>query len=138
MPHSDPISLRDCIDRIRARYPGDPDIVRLIERAEPRFMRVARRKALICDALQVHFPGKLTCAAKGLDRALGGYRLSNWPAEARHLPVLPDGASPRHCALHAILRASEGKALGWRQITNIAGIAKKVPPLQAACERIVA
>jgi hypothetical protein len=93
--------------------------------------------ALTRDALQEHFPDKLTLSAKALDRALSAYWLSNWPAE-QHLPTLPDSASPRHCALHAILRANGGKALGWRQIVNIAGgIAKKSPPLQSANVRKV-
>jgi hypothetical protein len=75
-------------------------------------------------------PDKLTLSAKALALALAAYATSTWQAEQR-LPVLPDSASPRHCALHAILRANGGKALGWRQITNICAVAKKSPPLQS-------
>jgi hypothetical protein len=124
---SDPLAR---LARILARYGADPDIVWLVELFEPRQCRIKRRDVLTRDALQEHFPNKLTCAAKDLARALSAYALSNWPAE-QHLLTLPD-ASPRHCALHAILRANNGKPLGWRQIVNVAGgIAKKSPLLQS-------
>jgi hypothetical protein len=127
---------QDRIARILTRYGGDPDVTWLVEQLEPRQCRIKRRDALTCAALQEHFPDKLTLSAKALGRALSAYRLSNWPAE-QHLPTLPDSASPRHCALHAILRANGGKALGWRQIVNIAGgIAKKGPLLQPAYGKI--
>jgi hypothetical protein len=129
-PQPPPMSDQDRLARILARYGNDPDIAWLIERIEPRQCRIKRRDALTRAALQEHFPDKLTLSAKALDRALSAYWSSNWPAE-QHLLTLPD-ASPRHCALHAILRANNGKPLGWRQIVNIAGgIAKKGPLLQS-------
>lgn len=119
------------IARILARYGSDPDVQWLVELLEPRQCRIKRRDALTRATLREHFPDKLTLSAKALGRALSAYWLSNWSAE-QHLLTLPD-ASPRHCALHAILRANGGKALGWRQIVNIVGgIAKKGPLLQSA------
>jgi hypothetical protein len=126
-----PMADQARIARILVRYGDDPDVRWLVESLEPRQCRIKRRDALTRAALQEHFPDKLTCAAKDLTRALVAYALSNWPAE-QHLPVLPDSASPRHCALHAILRANGGKPLGWRQITNICAVAKKGHQLQSA------
>jgi hypothetical protein len=135
-PQPSPMSDQAHLARILARYGGDPDIVWLVEQLEPRQCRVKRRDALTRAALQEHFPDKPTCSARALGRALSAYASSNWPAE-QHLPALPDSASPRHCALHAILRANGGKPLGWRQIVNIAGgIAKKEPLLQPAYGKI--
>jgi hypothetical protein len=130
-PQPSPMSDQDRIARILTRYGDDPDVQWLVERFEPRQCRIKRRDALTRAALQEHFPDKLTLSAKALDRALSAYALSNWPLE-QHLSVLPDGASPRHCALHAILRANGGKPLGWRQITNICAVAKKGHQLQSA------
>jgi hypothetical protein len=136
MPPSDPMTDQVRIARILARYGADPDIVWLVELLEPRQCRIKRRDALTRAALQEHFADKPTLSAKALGRALAAYALSNWPVE-QHLPALPDSASPRHCALHAILRANGGKALGWRQIVNIAGgIAKKSPRLQPTYGKI--
>src|SRR5580693_4669287 len=102
-PAPSPMSDQARLARICERYGGDPDIAWLVEQLEPRWVRIARRDALTRAALQEHFPDKLTLSAKALDRALSAYWLSNWPAE-QHLLTLPDSASPRHCALHAILR----------------------------------
>jgi hypothetical protein len=79
--------------------------------------------------MTAHFPGPPTVAAKALASALSGYRASNWPAES-DLVVLPDTASPRHCALHAILRANGGHALAWRRIVDICAVAEKPARLQ--------
>jgi hypothetical protein len=119
------------IARILVRYGDDPEVRWLVEQLEPRQYRIKRRDALTRAAVQEHFPDKLTLSAKALARALAAYALSNWPVE-QHLPALPDSASPRHCVLHAILRANGGKPLGWRQITNICAVAKKGPLLQPA------
>jgi hypothetical protein len=123
-PQSSPTADQARLARILARYGNDPDITWLIQLLEPRWARIARRDALTRAALQEHFPDKLTLSAKALARALAAYATSTWQAE-QHLPALPDSASPRHCALHAILRANGGKPLGWRQITSICAVAKK-------------
>jgi hypothetical protein len=82
---------------------------------------MARRDRLVREALVAHFPGKPTPAARALASAWVTYIFSNWPAE-KDLAALPDTASPRHAALHAITRASDGKPLGWRQILTISAI----------------
>jgi hypothetical protein len=53
-----------------------------------------------------------TYAAKDAARALGGYS-GNWRRE------LPEGVSRRHQMQHAILRAGDGKVIGWRRIAEI-------------------
>ena len=91
----------------------------LIKRLEPRHCKLNRRNAAIREAVEQHFrlPSP-TASARQLAMALAAYRASNWPAE-KDFSALPDSASPRHCALHRILRANDGKALAWQQIYNV-------------------
>jgi hypothetical protein len=124
---SDPAA--DRFDRILGKLDRE-ERAWLVERLEPRQCRIARRDALVRDAMMAHFLGPPTVAAKALARALSGYRASNWPSEC-DLVVLPDSASPRHCALHAILRSNGGEALAWRRIVDICAVAEKPPQLQS-------
>jgi hypothetical protein len=88
----------------------------------PRWLRRRRRLAEldagVIDARQRFFPDRhVTVAARRLAVALGAFRDSNWRWE-RHTG-LPAEASERHRALHRILAANGGAALGWRRIVDI-------------------
>jgi hypothetical protein len=75
--------------------------------------RLEVRNQLIVAARPV-FSGdrRSTYAAKDAARALAGYS-GNWRRE------LPEGVSRRHQMQHAILRAGDGKVIGWRRIAEI-------------------
>ncbi len=80
--------------------------------------RLAERDAGVIDARERFFPDRhVTVAARRLARALRGYRDGNWRWE-RYTGV-PAVASERHRALHRILVANGGVALGWRRIADI-------------------
>jgi hypothetical protein len=86
---------------------------RLIEAAEPRQCRIARRNAAIRATRQVHFPGDHTVAARTLERAL----IANLPAWRAEKDITT--ASSRSLALYEILTLSNGKVLGWRRLADI-------------------
>lgn len=80
--------------------------------------RLLQRDELIREARRRFFPERrVTVAAKQLAAALGAHALSGWRWERRL--GLPEHASERHKALHAILAAGNGKVIGWRRIAEI-------------------
>lgn len=83
--------------------------------------RLAARDAAIRAARAGYFTDpRVTLAAKQLATALRAYAASNWRRE-QHLASLPDAVSGRHRAQHMVLRANNGKPLGWRRICEILG-----------------
>lgn len=105
------------LDHLLRRYGGDPDVVWLVEKVEPRNSRVRRRDHAVRSALAL-FSGRPSIAARALSVALTAYERGLWRDE-QHLAVLPETVTERHRLLHAILRLNGGKPLGWQTIYNI-------------------
>jgi hypothetical protein len=109
--------------RIRALLGAD-DRRWLRERLEPAWLRRRRRleqrDRLIRAARGEFFAGLPTLAAAALAKALNGYAAAGWRWEKD--AGLPAAASPRHRALHGILSANSGRALGARRIFDICGV----------------
>ena len=112
---------RATIERILSRIEL-ADQIWLSSRLDPPWRRRQKRLAVRDAAVwaaRVHFPDPhVTCAAKATAAALDAYARSNWSSEC-DIADLPEGVSARHRTLHAILRANNGKSLGWRKITDI-------------------
>lgn len=79
--------------------------------------RLTGRDDCIRAALQL-YAGAPSARAKALERDLADYLGRAWLRE-RELPDLPGTTSETRSALHAIARANDGRAIGWRQILNI-------------------
>ena len=98
------------------------DVRLLSQQLEPRWKvrarRYEQRDALIRQVRHEFFPGDLRQSAKQMEQALVQY-LDGPGRWEKDLPALPDTSSPRHVALHAVLRALKGKALGSEQLFNV-------------------
>lgn len=90
------------------------------EEGNPRQRRLAERDEAIRWVLPAHYEGMApSAAAKALSRDLDGYLACGWRRE-HMLVTLATSASAHRRALHEIARSNEGRAIGWRQILNIA------------------
>ena len=112
------------LDRIL--HPGHvltaEDVLLLSRQLEPRWKVRARRydqrDALIRSVRGEFFPGDLRQAARQMEEALRQY-LAGPGRWEKDLPELTPNTSPRHQALHRVVRALKGRVLGTEQLFNI-------------------
>ena len=108
------------VERILERLEPDDAawLTRLLDQRTSAQRRLEQRDEAVRQVWPyvTHLPP--TVAAKRLARSLDRYLTTRWRHEQLQ-SELPDDAEGLHRALHRIVRANEGRPLGWRQLLNI-------------------